>query len=146
MLECFQHSPASPAGGLATPGNDTMRLSLPPAALVALAVMAPLPAAAGDVPCSAMQSLRSGASAEPTQMTFVNRTSEGRAILWIGFDGTPQNHAWLNPGEHVAVDTFLTHPWMATNGPGDCIDIYMPGRSPRTVELTAMPDFGGEGE
>ena len=123
-----------------------MHARLPIAALIAFALLAPLPAAAGDIPCSAMQSLRSKNSDRPTHMTFVNKTSEGRAILWIDFQGTPQNYAWLNPGERFAVDTFLTHPWMVTNGPGDCIEIYMPRSKSRTVRLTAMPDFGGEGE
>ncbi len=127
-------------------GNDTMRLSLPIAALAAFAVIAPLPAAAGDVPCSAMQSLRSQNSNHPTKMTFVNKTSEGRAILWINFKGQTQQYAWLNPGERFSVNTFLTHPWMVTNGPGDCIDIYMPRRAPRTVRLTSMPSFGSGGE
>ncbi len=120
-----------------------MHLRLPLAAAIAFALVAPLPAVAGDIPCSAMQSLRSKNSNHPAQMTFVNRTQEGRAILWINFKGQTQQYAWLNPGERFSVDTFLTHPWMVTNGPGDCIDIYMPRRGARTVQLTSMPGFGG---
>ncbi len=120
-----------------------MRFGLLLAALVASAVNAPLPAAAGDIPCSAAQSLRSQNSAQPTQMTFVNRTGEGRAILWIGFDGRTKQYAYLNPGQSFLVNTFVTHPWMVTNGPGDCIDIYMPRSTPRTVRLTAHTSMGG---
>jgi hypothetical protein len=76
-------------------------------------------------------------------MTFINKTSEGRAILWIDYNGQTQQYSYLNPGQSYSVNTFVTHPWMVTNGPGDCIDIYMPRRSPRTVRLTSMPGFGG---
>ncbi len=122
-----------------------MRMSFLLAALVAFAVIAPLPATAagGDIPCSAMQSLRSQNSDNPTQMTFVNRSGEGRAILWVDFQGGTKQYAWLNPGQRFTVNTFLTHPWMVTNGPGDCIAIYMPRGRPRTVRLTSAAGMGG---
>jgi hypothetical protein len=120
-----------------------MRFGFLLAALMAFAVNAPLPAAAGDIPCSAQQSLRSQNSNNPTQITFVNNTGEGRAILWIGFDGQTKQYAWLNPGENFTVNTFVTHPWMVTNGPGDCIDIYMPRRGPRTIRLGTHESMGG---
>ena len=120
-----------------------MRTSLLFAALMAFAVNAPLPAAAGDIPCSAAQSLRSQNSAQPTRMTFVNQSGEGRAVLWIDFQGGTKQYAWLNPGQRFSVKTFVTHPWMVTNGPGDCIDIYLPRSRSRTIRLTAHTSMGG---
>ena len=120
-----------------------MRFGLLLAALAAFAVIAPLPAAAGDIPCSAAGSLRSQNSAQPTKMTFINRSGEGRAILWIDFQGGTKQYAYLNPGQSFSINTFVTHPWMVTNGPGDCIDIYMPRSRPRTVRLAAHTSMGG---
>ena len=115
-----------------------MRMSLLFAALATFIVIAPLPAAAGgDIACSAARSLRSQNSGSPTQMTFVNTSGEGRAILWIGFDGRTKQYAHLNPGQRFTVNTFVTHPWMVTNGPGDCIAIYMPRSRPRTIRLAS---------
>jgi len=39
----------------------------------------------------------------------------------------------------VTLDTFLTHPWMITDGPGNCVDIFMAHAGTRVVTLKA-PD------
>ncbi len=101
-------------------------------------------ALAGDLPCAAEGSLRSKHSEVPTKMTFVNRTSQGRAIVWIDFNGGTKQYAWLDAGQRFSVDTFMTHPWLITDGPGNCIEIYLPRKGKRTVNLTRQPSFGDE--
>jgi hypothetical protein len=108
-----------------------------------LAVTA-MPAAAGDVSCSKQQSLRSQKSTTATSMTFVNKTPAARIVMWIDFDGSPQQYSILGPGQKFNVSTFMTHPWLITDGPGNCIDIFLPTKKARTVNLTRNPSFGEE--
>ena len=42
----------------------------------------------------------------------------------------------MNSGEQITLDTFMTHPWMIADGPGDCIEIVMPHAGSRVVTLT----------
>jgi hypothetical protein len=46
--------------------------------------------------------------------------------LWLDFDGLPKDYANLNDREQVTLDTFMTHPWMVTDGPGNCLRIVLP--------------------
>jgi hypothetical protein len=114
------------------------------ACLFATLVAASAPAAAGDVSCAKQQSLRSQKSSTATSMTFVNKTPAARIVMWIDFNGSPQQYSILGPGERFNVDTFMTHPWLITDGPGNCIDIFMPTKKARTVNLTRNPSFGEE--
>ncbi len=114
------------------------------ACLFPILVAVSVPAAAGDVSCNKQQSLRSKNSGTPTAITFVNKTPAARFVLWIDFNGSPQQYAILGPGERFNVSTFMTHPWLITDGPGNCIDIFMPTKKARTVNLTRNPSFGEE--
>ena len=90
---------------------------------------------AGDVSCEQLSQLRSQNSDTPTKITFVNNSGGHRAILWLDFTGQPKEYASLNTGQEVTLDTFLTHPWMVTDGPGNCLQIVMPSPGGRVVEL-----------
>ena len=89
----------------------------------------------GEVSCSQLSTLRSGNSDTPTKITFVNNSGAHRAILWLDPTGQPREYASLNTGQEVTLDTFLTHPWMVTDGPGNCLQIVMPSPGGRVVEL-----------
>ena len=81
----------------------------------------------------------------PVNMTFVNQSDGFRAVYWIGFDGQPKQYATLNPGEEFAISTFMTHPWMFTDGPGNCIEMFMPQPGISVFNITAPGrDFGPE--
>jgi hypothetical protein len=65
--------------------------------------------------------------------------------MWIGFDGMPVEYANLNPGETFSVNTYVTHPWMITDGPGNCIEMFMPQPGRASFDITAPGrDFGPE--
>lgn len=81
----------------------------------------------------------------PVRMTFINRSEGFRAVYWIGFDGQPREYAALNPGERFSIDTYMTHPWMFTDGPGNCIEMFMPQPGVSVFNITAPNrDFGPE--
>lgn len=109
------------------------------AALIASAPAAaePAPSSArpGKRPCTQERTLRSQHSKEPTKITFVNASGMYRALHWIDFKGQTKDYGGLNAGEKKTFDTFRTHPWVITTGPGDCIEIFLPSAEPGTAVL-----------
>ncbi len=94
-------------------------------------------AQAADVSCKQLFKLKSIKSGSPTTITFVNASNAQRGLLWLGFDGHPKDYGNLAPGQSRTQKTFVGHPWMITNGPGDCIEIVMPAQGGSVVRLTA---------
>ncbi len=89
-----------------------------------------------DPSCKERTKLRSKNSDTKTKITFINRSGGMRGILWLDFSGHPKDYANLQDGEEVVLDTFMTHPWMITDGPGNCLQIVMPHPGARVVELS----------
>ncbi len=95
--------------------------------------------------CNRLRGRVSRNSNVPVQVTFVNRSGSYRGVLWINFKGGRKQYAGLNPGQSFTISTFVTHPWMFVDGPGNCIEMYMPRRGQRTFVLTAPNrNFGRE--
>lgn len=95
--------------------------------------------------CEAMAGERSRNSDVPVTVTFRNRSEGYRSVMWIGFDGQPVNYANLNPGEEFTINTYVTHPWMFTDGPGNCIEMYMPQLGVEAFNISAPNrSFGAE--
>jgi len=85
--------------------------------------------------CRDRSKLRSESSDGPARIKFRNVSGMYRSIMWIDFDGTTKDYGGLNAGEELVVETFVTHPWMVATGPGDCIQIFMPGAGEADVKL-----------
>lgn len=65
--------------------------------------------------------------------------------MWIDFKGNPKEYAALNAGEEYTLNTYVTHPWMITDGPGNCLEMFMPHQGVDTFNITAPDrDFGPE--
>jgi len=112
----------------------------PPPAPTPTAIPAPGP----DPSCSDLLKVKSQVSDTPAKITFINTSGMYRSILWLDFSGQPKDYAGLNSGEEVTLDTFLTHPWMVTDGPGNCVEIVMPHAGTRVVTLTGPADSVGQ--
>ena len=93
--------------------------------------------AEADASCKDRSKLRSQNSKTPTKLTFINRSGAMRGILWLDFDGLPKDYANLNDREQVTLDTFMTHPWMITDGPGNCLGSCCRNRADRSSSLAA---------
>ena len=104
--------------------------SLPRFAYFALSVLAaaamPFEARAEHPSCKQLFKARSVNSETPSTVVFKNQSNSVRGILWLDFAGQPKDYASLNPGEQTEFKTFVTHPWMITTGPGDCLKIIQP--------------------
>lgn len=95
--------------------------------------------------CDTLRNITSRNSDVPVSLTFVNKTDGQRGVIWISFDGVPKQYASLNPGEKFSINTFLTHPWMFTDGPGNCLEMFMPHQGVPLFEITAPGrNFGSE--
>ncbi len=95
----------------------------------------PSSARAGMRSCAERSGLRSEHSREPTKLTIVNKSGMYRALMWIDFKGQFKDYGGMNSGQQKTIDTFRTHPWMVTDGPGNCIQIIMPAAEPAIVTL-----------
>ncbi|MGH1352280.1 MAG: hypothetical protein ACRBBN_15935 [Methyloligellaceae bacterium] len=95
--------------------------------------------------CRRLRGRVSRRSDVPVRVTFVNQSGAYRSVLWVNFKGGVKQYAGLNPGQSFTINTFASHPWMFTDGPGNCIEMYMPRPGQRAFVLTAPNrNFGRE--
>lgn len=92
------------------------------------------PAAAES--CDLFGKIKSKNSNQPVTVTFVNRTDALRNVTWLDFKGVPVDYAQLQPGEKFTINTFITHPWMFTDGPGNCHEIFLPRKGRKNFRIT----------
>jgi hypothetical protein len=95
--------------------------------------------------CQTMAGRKSENGGQQVTVDFVNQTNEMRGVDWIGFDGVPQNFGMLDPGQSMSIETWTSHPWMMTDGPGNCIEMVMPAANQPVIAITVpSPGFGAE--
>lgn len=86
--------------------------------------------------CTDLKGARSRSSEKVVKVTFVNRTNGLVGVSWIGFDGQPIDFSDLAPGKDMTVDTYATHVWMFTDGPGNCQEMFQVSPGVRRFVLT----------
>jgi hypothetical protein len=95
--------------------------------------------------CDVYRGERSRKSDVPVTVTFRNNSGAFRGVMWIDFNGRPVDYANLNAGGTFTINTYMTHPWMFTDGPGNCIEMFMPQPGVSTFDITAPNrNFGPE--
>lgn len=87
--------------------------------------------------CSGFGKVKSQNSNTPVTVTFVNKSGEYRSVMWIDFKGSPVSYANLDPGKSYTINTYVTHPWMFTDGPGNCVEMFMPRAGVKKFNITA---------
>ncbi len=115
----YEHVSAS-TGAIATPQVASAPAPSPPPA------QDDENGAPGDESCAKQGKIRSQNSNTPTLITFDNKTNQDKVVMWIGFDGVPKDYGIIRSGQRRDFKTFLTHPWMITDLPGNCVQIDMP--------------------
>ncbi|MGR3709469.1 MAG: VHL beta domain-containing protein [Alterinioella nitratireducens] len=100
----------------------------------------------GDgVTCDAVQGMASLNGEVGQRITFTNGTDGSRGLIWMDYTGSPVEIGSLNPGEAITIDTYLTHPWMITDGPGNCLEAMLPQAGQESYAITAPNrNFGNE--
>ena len=102
------------------------------------------PTAENPMTCEAYANVRSQNSIVPATVTFDNQTDGYRVVLWIDFDGLAATDGRVEPGESSTINTYLTHPWMMTDGPGNCLEIHMPQPGTTRFSITAPNRWFGD--
>ena len=99
--------------------------------------------AAGSLTCKSSRAMKSRESRIPVTVTFNNKSDGYRGLTWINFQGQPVDFANLDQGKSYTVKTYLTHVWMFTDGPGNCIEMFTPQPGMTRFDITApSPAFG----
>lgn len=93
--------------------------------------------------CETIFSMRSQNGDVPQRVTFTNAGDGFRALYWMDYNGNPVQISEMNPGESVTIDSFLTHPWMVTDGPGNCLEAMELQAGQSTYTFTALNQFFG---
>jgi hypothetical protein len=47
----------------------------------------------------------------------------------------PVSYASLNPGQSFTINTYVTQPWMFSDGPGNCIETFMPRKGVKRFNI-----------
>jgi VHL beta domain len=102
----------------------------------ALFLMAAFATSATADSCALEGRIKSKNSNKPVTVTFENGTGGLRNVTWLDFNGNPVDYAQLQPGEKFTVKTFVTHPWMFPDGPGNCHEIFMPKKNIKKFRIT----------
>lgn len=111
--------------------------------LMAVAAVASM--AASHAEAASCSRAKSKTSDTKVTVTFVNKSGEFRAVMWIDFNGNPVPYANLNPGQSYKTDTFATHAWMFTDGPGNCVEMFV-AKSGSTKFNISAPSSGAGGD
>ncbi len=86
--------------------------------------------------CRQFGRVRSRNSGVSIQVRFVNGTRSQRTVMWLDYRGQPKQYRRLSPGESYVQQTFAGHPWMFTDGPGNCKELFVPNRNTRRYVIT----------
>lgn len=98
--------------------------------------------AAVELDCSLFGTIKSQNSEVATNIEFQSfgeNDEDQYKVYWLDYDGEPVEHAYMFPGDTLAVPTYMTHPWMVAapqpGGPEICISIYVPVETPSIIQL-----------
>ncbi|MEO1695251.1 MAG: hypothetical protein AAFR55_08445 [Pseudomonadota bacterium] len=79
--------------------------------------------------CRLWGRIKSRDSRRPITVRFINRTRSQRTVMWLDYSGQPKEYGLIEPGQTFTQQTFVGHPWMFTDGPGNCKEIFVPERA-----------------
>ena len=79
----------------------------------------------------------------PVKVTFVNKSGAFRGVMWADFNGKLVPYANLQPGQSYTVNTFATHPWIFTDGPGNCVEMWVARAGVSKFNITAKASGSG---
>lgn len=90
-----------------------------------------LEAAAAGRNCPAPGTERSIEANVKVRLQFANSSNRAAKIYWLDYQGARQFYRELKPHEAYDQPSYMTHPWIAVDPKGDCIDgvmrPYQPG-------------------
>jgi hypothetical protein len=114
-------------------------------ALAALLVVATASPRAHAADCSEVRNgLRSLDGSVPATLTFINASQFTIRLEWADYGGELKEYATVEPGQSHRQPTYISHPWVATTMPGDCLAVYLPRPGESQVVMNFAPIDDGE--
>ncbi len=89
------------------------------------------------VACAQEQTLRRTPGAVPIQIWFYNDTGADIRVFALDGEGGRSREAAIGDDRSVPMLTTVGHPWLVTDGAGQCLEVVMPGQSTRHVVVPA---------
>lgn len=93
--------------------------------------------------CEMLGQVQSQNGNQPQQITLTNMTDGYRGVVWIDYNGNFVDMGGLNAGEAMTIDSYATHPFMITDGPGNCLEVMVTNAGQPGFEITAPGQFFG---
>ncbi len=78
------------------------------------------------LPVNIEAKVKSTSSAIPTEIRFVNELSYPVKVYWLDYQGKRAYYAEVEPHATFTQQTFLTHPWLVTDGNEKPLAIFLP--------------------
>jgi hypothetical protein len=69
--------------------------------------------------------LRSVNHNQSITLTFLNKTKSAVNIVWINYNGGRQLYRTLASNQSFSQPSYVTHPWLITDGPGHCLGAFV---------------------
>ncbi len=85
--------------------------------------------------CKLFGNLKSRNSGVAVTIRFKNKSRGYRVIEWLNYKGQPVTYKHLQAGQSYTQQTYAGHPWMITDGPGNCRQIFVPGKRSRIFNI-----------
>ncbi|MCH9685923.1 MAG: hypothetical protein K0V04_31100 [Deltaproteobacteria bacterium] len=85
----------------------------------------PPPQSLPELGCREEGNLASLSDAQGADVQFTNDAAELRRLYWLDYGGSRVDFGPLQPGESVGFGSFVTHPWVVTDGNDQCITIFV---------------------
>ena len=80
---------------------------------------------------------------QPQQITLTNMTDGYRGVTWVDYNGDFVDMGGLNAGQSMTIDSYVTHPFMITDGPGNCLELMVTTGGQSEFSITAPGQFFG---
>ena len=130
--------------GVAGPLNQFLAACADPVATAAPVTGGELPLPGQDAHgCEMLGQVQSLNGNQPQQITLTNMADGYRGVLWIDYNGNFVDIGGLNQGEAITIDSYVTHPFMITDGPGNCLEVMVTTGGQSSFAITAPGQFFG---
>ncbi|WP_420397812.1 hypothetical protein [Nioella sp.] len=130
--------------GVAGPLDSFLTACADPVAGTAPVTGGELPPPAGDAHgCEMLGQVLSLNGNQPQQITLTNMTDGYRGVVWIDYQGNFVDMGGLNAGESMTIDSYVTHPFMITDGPGNCLEVMVTTGGQPSYAISAPGQFFG---
>ncbi|WP_093554872.1 VHL beta domain-containing protein [Pseudoduganella namucuonensis] len=81
--------------------------------------------------------VKSISSETTAQITFVNKSGQDVKIYWLDFSGRRVLYMILEADKSYSQQTYLTHPWLVTDGRDNVWNIFFADAQPRVAYIVA---------